>query len=535
MKYSSLFITALLYSNLFLYAQGYTSGGILHPNQASYDVTYYDLDFHIDPEKQFLKGTTTAHINILERVDSLKFDLVNAFTVRDVKANERRVPFNHQDDALWVDIPPYNKGKFCKIQVKYDGHPPTAVNPPWDGGFTWEEDGDENPWIGMSCANEGGKVFFPCKDHPSDRADSMAISVTVPKGLSVASNGILLNVFETDNGSTYNWITRYPIANYNINFTIGVFAKVEKEFTSISKRKMPVIFYVLKENEKKASAHLDMAMKMIRSHENYFGEYPFINEKFGLVETPYLGMEHQTINAYGNQFRYTELGGEPVDWLLLHEMGHEWWGNKVNAADWSDYWIHEGICSYADALYHRELAGEEGYHKKMANARHGIQNVKPIIPKRNASTDEVYQGDIYGKGSYMMHSLRFIMGDRRFFRVLKEFVTNNKYTYKNLVLEKDFTSHFSDNASQNLSPFIHMMLYTTDLPIAIINKVKQNRYALSVESVGMKLPVEVKIGDRIRTITLSSDPVVVRAIEKPVIDPNHWYLWRRDFDEKIDH
>ena len=535
MKYSSLLITALLYSNFFLCAQGYTSGGILHPNQASYDVTYYDLNFHIDPEKRFLKGTTTAHINILERVDSLKFDLVDAFTVRDVKANGRRVPFNHQNDALWVDIPLYNQGKFCKIQIKYDGHPPTAVNPPWDGGFTWKEDSDGNPWIGMSCANEGGKMFFPCKDHPSDRADSMAVSVTVPKGLSVASNGNLLNIFETDKGSTYNWKTRYPIANYNINFTIGAFEKVEKEFISVTGRSMPVIFYVLKENKNKAEPHLNMVMKMISSHENYFGEYPFIYEKFGLVETPYLGMEHQTINAYGNQFRYTELGGESFDWLLLHELGHEWWGNKMNAADWSDYWIHEGICTYADALYHREMAGEEGYHKKMAIARHGIQNVMSIIPKRNATTDEVYQSDIYGKGSYLMHSLRFIMGDRRFFHALRDFITDLQYTYRNLVLEKDFTMHFSSRAGQDLSPFIHMMLYTTDLPVAVVRKVKENRYALSVEAVGMKLPVEVNIGDRIRKIKLSSDPVLIRAKEKPVIDPNHWYLWRRDFDEKSDY
>ena len=107
MKYSSLFFTGLFFSNLFLNAQGYTSGGILHPNQASYDVTYYDLDFHIDPEKRFLKGTTKTYLNILEKVDSLKFDLVNAFTVRDVKANERRVPFNHKNDVLWVDIPTY--------------------------------------------------------------------------------------------------------------------------------------------------------------------------------------------------------------------------------------------------------------------------------------------------------------------------------------------------------------------------------------------------------------------------------------------
>ena len=207
----------------------------------------------------------------------------------------------------------------------------------------------------------------------------------------------------------------------------------------------------------------------------------------------------------------------------------------MNAADWSDYWIHEGICTYADALYHREMAGEEGYHKKMAIARHGIQNVMSIIPKRNATTDEVYQSDIYGKGSYLMHSLRFIMGDRRFFHALRDFITDLQYTYQNLVLEKDFTMHFSSRAGQDLSPFIHMMLYTTDLPVAVVRKVKENRYALSVEAVGMKLPVEVNIGDRIRKIKLSSDPVLIRAKEKPVIDPNHWYLWRRDFDEKSDY
>ena len=147
MKYSSLIITGLLYSNLFLYAQGYTSGGILHPNQASYDVTYYDLSFHIDPEKKFLKGTTKAYINILEKVDSLKFDLVNAFTVRDVKANERRVSFNHKNDVLWVDIPPYIKGKSSIIQVNMMGilQPPSTLH---GRRIYLGKDGDENPWIG---------------------------------------------------------------------------------------------------------------------------------------------------------------------------------------------------------------------------------------------------------------------------------------------------------------------------------------------------------------------------------------------------
>lgn len=535
MRRFSFCVAVLLTAYPPLFSQGYTSGGLLHPNQASYDVTYYDLDFEVDPETRFLIGNTTALLNIVQSVDSLKFDLVEAFTVRSVKVDDRRVPFYQKGDILWVDCPPYVTGEMCRVQIKYDGHPPTAVNPPWDGGFTWAEDREGNPWIALSCANEGGKVFFPCKDHPSDRADSVSISVTVPKGLSVASNGILLNILESAESSTFNWKTRYPIANYNVNFAVGGFVRVERTFTSVTGRSMPAIFYVLKENASRAEAHIEMAMKMISSHEVYFGEYPFIDEKFGLVETPYLGMEHQTINAYGNEFRYTELGGEPFDWLLLHEMGHEWWGNKVNAADWADYWIHEGICTYADALFHREVAGEEGYHKKMESARKGIRNEKPIIPKRNASTDEVYQGDIYGKGSYLMHSLRFILGDRRFFSVLKDFVTEDDYTYENLVTESDFASHFSRAAREDLSPFIHMMLYTTELPVAVVRQVRQNRYAVSVEAVGMKIPVEVQIRDRIRKIKLDDEPVVIRAVERPVIDPNHWYLWRHDFDEKSVH
>ena len=167
--------------------------------------------------------------------------------------------------------------KIVGVEVHYSGHPPVAANPPWDGGFTWESDSSGNPWVGMSSANEGGKVFFPCKDHPSDRADSAAVSIAVPKGLTAASNGRLVNITHDKSGSIFNWKTRYPIANYNINFTIGKFHREQKMFTSISGRQMPVVFYILDQNRKKASTHLDMAMKMINSHETYFGEYPFIN------------------------------------------------------------------------------------------------------------------------------------------------------------------------------------------------------------------------------------------------------------------
>ena len=509
-------------------AEGFTSGGVLHPSQSAYDVLYYDLFFDVKPDRQFFSAISKTNILIIAPLDSIRFDLVDTFVVKKTFVNGIESQFSHNDNVLNISASVAVSNKIVGVEVHYSGHPPVAANPPWDGGFTWESDSSGNPWVGMSSANEGGKVFFPCKDHPSDRADSAAVSIAVPKGLTAASNGRLVNITHDKSGSIFNWKTRYPIANYNINFTIGKFHREQKMFTSISGRRMPVVFYILDQNRKKASTHLDMAMKMINSHETYFGEYPFINEKFGLVETPYLGMEHQTINAYGNQFRYTQLGGEPFDWLLLHELGHEWWGNSVNASDWADYWIHEGICTYADALYHRNVDGEEGYHKKMASARKGIKNEKPLIPKRNASTDEVYQGDIYGKGAYLLHSLRFIIGDEKFFLALKQFASSEEFTYKNLVSERDFVRHFSIVSDLELDSFISKMLYSTELPRKVVNEIKRNNFLLSVNGIDW-LPVEVQIGDEIRRMNLTDDPVRVRASEKPEIDPNHWYLWSDDF------
>jgi len=511
-------------------AEGFTSGGVLHPSQSAYDVDYYELFFDVSPNRQFFTAISKAKISIQSPLDIIRFDLVDAFKVKKTFVDGIESQFSHKEHVLKISTSVDVSDKMLEVEVHYSGHPPVAINPPWDGGFTWASDSSGNPWVGMSSANEGGKVFFPCKDHPSDRPDSAAISITVPKGLMAASNGKLINITHGKTKSTFHWKTRYPIANYNINFTIGKFYREQKTFTSISGQEMPVVFYILEENRDRASTHLDMAMKMISSHETYFGKYPFIDEKFGLVETPYLGMEHQTINAYGNQFRYTELGGEPFDWLLLHELGHEWWGNSVNVSDWADYWIHEGICTYADALYHRNVEGEKGYHKKMASARKGIKNEKPLIPKRNASTDEVYQGDIYGKGAYLLHSLRFIMGDEKFFRALKQFATSEDFTYKNLVSDKDFVKHFSLVSGLELNSFITKMLYSTKLPQKIVKEVTGNYFELSVQGLS-RLPVEVKIDAEVRRMKLTDDPIRIRASEKPVIDPNHWYLWAKDFQK----
>ncbi|HUR10576.1 MAG TPA: M1 family aminopeptidase, partial [Flavitalea sp.] len=275
----------------------------------------------------------------------------------------------------------------------------------------------------------------------------------------------------------------------------------------------------------KAIKHLELLERSTRVMEKYFGEFPFVKEKIGIAETPHLGMEHQTMNAYGNKFTYTKVRGVDFDWLLHHEFGHEWWANKVTDKNYADMWIQEGICSFGDALFTREYEGEEAYQKRMARTARAIQNRKPVVPDDDANSDDVYQGDIYGKGAFFMHSLRYIIGDSIFFPTLKKLATDPKYTYDNLVTTNDVEQLFSSASGRNLKPFFDMYLRTVNkLEIAV----KQNgdtSYFIST-FFPMSLPLEIQTDTGIQKVVLESKPVLISSKTLPVIDPKTFYLKR---------
>ena len=239
------------------------------------------------------------------------------------------------------------------LEIKYGGKPPTAKRPPWDGGFTWGKSKDGHHWIGVSCPANGAHIWYPCKEHPSDKPNGVDLSITVPEPLMVAANGLLQAVdSQGDKWTTWRWRTEYPISTYNVNFTIGYFEMVEKT-GYILDEPLPLVFYVLPEARDGAVALLNEAENYLNFYARNFGQYPWMEEKFGLVHTPYWGMEHQTINAYGNDYKKTKRG---YDFLMFHEMGHEWWGNYLSVADWSDFWIHEGFDTYAESdVYRRKI------------------------------------------------------------------------------------------------------------------------------------------------------------------------------------
>src|SRR5690606_32583207 len=204
-----------------------------------------------------------------------------------------------------------------------------------------------------------------------------------------------------------------------------------------------------------------------------------------------LGMEHQTINAYGNNFQFVRMGEVYYDWLLHHELGHEWWGNKVSVYDWADIWIHEGIGTYGDWLFYLEHGGQEAYLNKVRDVARTIHNKQPVVAPPNTTADEAYHPEIYSKGAYVMHSLRYILGDEIFFPLLQAFVTDEQHTYTNLVNTKDFTDFVQQYSDRDLSGFFSLYLYTNTLPEIEVSKKGKNRYRVQIPNIDFVLPMDI--------------------------------------------
>jgi len=519
------FLVLLIATNPLL-AQNLRSGGKLKPEQAIMDIRHYTVALNVDPEQQTINGYTEIDLILSEATPVLLFDFWHGLTVEQVWVNGKKKTFQHgKDDLIRItDSQPFAAGKI-KTKVAYGGKPGIAEKPPWTGGFQWSQDENGNPWIAVTCQSEGAKIYFPCKDHPSDEPNEGAeMIITVPKGLTANAPGLLKKVSHGKNTSTWHWETNYTISNYCILFNIGKYKKVTRPYTTVDGNKVPMEFYVLETHDDQGPHLLERLERTTQVLEKYFGEYPWAKERIGIAETPHLGMEHQTNIAYGNQFRYTKVGGEDFDWLLNHEFGHEWWANKVTNKDWAHMWIQEGICSFGDALYIRELEGEEAYLKRMRNTARNTQNLKPIVQGEEVDSDDTYHGDIYGKGAFFMHTLRYVLGDDTFFPTLKKLATDKRYTYDNFVTTDDVEQLFSSESKQNLKPLFDFYLRTTKKLEVHVKQVEEDKYEIKLLNYEEMLPIDIETsGDIVRT-SLNKTGIMVESSDWPNIDPKGYYL-----------
>ncbi|HWB26324.1 MAG TPA: M1 family metallopeptidase [Chitinophagaceae bacterium] len=508
-----------------MFAQTPSYGGKLKPEQANMDIQHYTIALTVNIQGKSINGFTEISLILKQPATDILFDLMDSLKVEKVWVNGKPADFKHEANLLHVtSSQPFARGNTL-VKVQYGGHPVIAKRPPWEDGFTFTQDSVGHPWVAITAEGTGGKIYFPCKDHPSDEPDKgVDMMITVPQGLVVAGPGLLQSVTTKKHMSTYYWKTNYTINNYSILFNIGDYTVVRRTYTSIAGNKIPVEFYVLKIDSAKAGHLLDLLEIEARVKEKYFGEFPWAKEKIGLVETPHLGMEHQTMVAYGNKFRYTKIGGEDFDWLMNHEFGHEWWGNKVTAKDWADYWIHEGIESFSDALYTYDKEGEDAYERIFQRSIVNIKNDKPVVMGKDIEEEAAYHPDIYSKGAFFMHTLRYVMGDSLFFPAIKKLATDSMYTYSHLVSTEDVQQLFTDAYGKDLSPLFHLFLYTTDKLGIHIHESPYNTYTIKLENISMPLPLDITTSNGTERIMVDSKGVAVKSTTLPLVDTRTFYI-----------
>jgi aminopeptidase N len=505
-------------------AQNLKSGGKLKPEQANMDIRHYTVALDVDPAQKTINGYTVINLNLLQPAGSLIFDLWHGLTIKQVWVNGKTAAFTHTQDDL-VNIPITLPAGKAEVKIAYGGKPAISERAPWVGGFQWEKDASGNPWIAITCQGEGAKIYFPCKDHPSDEPNEGAdMIITVPKGLVVAGPGLLQKVTTKKDKSTYHWKTNYTISNYCILFNIGKYKVVKRIYTTVDGNKVPMEYYVLEENAGKAEKLLDLYEQSCRIHEKYFGEYPWVKERIAASETPHLGMEHQTNIAYGNKYKYTKVGEKDFDWLLHHEFGHEWWANKVTNRDWAHMWIQEGICVFGDAMATRELAGEAAYLERMQQTARNIKNGQPIVLGEEIDSDSAYYPDIYGKGAFFMHTLRYVMGDEVFFPTLKKLATAPQYTYDNTVTTGDVEQLFSTAYGKSLQPLFHLYLYTTGKLEIHVKQIAADKYQVKLLNMDMALPVNMVTDAGVQRMVIDKKGMTITSKTPLQIDPDVFYF-----------
>ena len=472
-----LYIFFLLLNTLSSFSQDYNRRDSLRGNlteiRTCYDVTFYDLSVIIDEqEKSIERSRNIIHFKALSDFNCIQIDLASNMEIMYIEFEGKKIFFLREYDAIYVYFDrEIKKGEQADIKVWYGGYPREAVNPPWDGGFSWEEDNNGNPWIGVSCQGLGASVWWPCKDHQSDEPDSMRIEVTARYPLKIISNGDLrsdTSVWNRYLNSWVNvseWFVSYPINNYNVTLNIGDYVHFSDQYVS-SNDTLKLDYYVLNYNLDKAKKHFIQVKPMMNCFENYFGMYPFWNDGYALVETSYLGMEHQSAIAYGNNFlpgyngNISHIDSLDFDFIIVHETGHEWWGNSITTNDIADMWVHEGFCTYSEALYVECMYGYNAMLSYVDNQKISVKNDKPVIGPYHVNQSGGI--DMYFKGSLMLHTLRtLIEDDNLWFKIIMGI--SNDFKYKTLD-GKDIIDYINQATERDFSYFFNQYLNYKDIP-----------------------------------------------------------------------
>ena len=479
-------------------------------HRANNDLLFYHLDIRVDPEKKFVSGKNRIRFKMLKDDKRIQLDLYDNLKVEKIvqilesTGRKRRpsaslaIPLQYERDsgAVLVDFPKTLKaGRIYTIDFYYSGTPQTIGR---FGGFTFSNDPAGRPWIFTACEGEGASIWWPNKDQWKDEPESMRISVAIPNNLTDVSNGKSLGKTDLGDGYTrWDWLVQYPINNYNVSLNIGNYVHFGDRLGDLT-----LDFYALPEDLDKAKKQFAQARGMLEAYQHYFGEYPFKKDGYKLIQAPYSGMEHQSAVTYGNHFAngylerdWTGVGISPrFDFIIIHESGHEWFGNSVTAADRSDMWIHEGWTTYLECLYVEYMFGKDDGLKYTNGYRSKVRNQQPIIAPRGVNATPPQ--DQYFKGALFINTLRSVVNDdRRWWALLKDFYQHFKYQ---TIMTEDIVAYFNQKTGMNLTPIFDQYLRHTAIPILELvfdDTRKAVRYRWQADESAFAMPVRVGTKD----------------------------------------
>ncbi len=448
-----------------------TLRGMLRHERTCYDVTFYDLNITIDPDSRFISGYVDVFFDVVEDFERLQIDLYENMKINKIVSNDKNLDYNRMHNAVFIEFPAQKKGTKNSLRIFYEGNPKTAYAPPWDGGFVWSKDDNGDHWVGVACEGDGASLWWPNKDHLSDEPDSMSIRVAVPNPYICVSNGNMRSKQSVnENFTRYDWFVSYPINNYNVTVNIAKYVHFSDIYIAQDQERLSLDYYVLPYNLEKAKIHFQQVPRTLRCFEHYFGKYPFWDDGYALVETPYLGMEHQSAIAYGNQYLRGYLGAmipRNMDWdyIIVHETGHEYWGNSISCNDLAEMWIHESFTTYMEALFVENVFGYKEALKYLRIFRHrpNILNEQPILGPKDVNWEDWTGSDHYFKGSWMLHTLRnAINNDELWFDILKTFYQKNALSN---IKTEDFVNYVKEQTGLKfIDSFFEQYLQYPDIP-----------------------------------------------------------------------
>jgi aminopeptidase N len=494
---------------LWLRAQVLDSGGPLSPLQAAYDVRRYELDLRVDPERRALAGEGLVIVEARASLARFELDLDRRMRVTAVTVDGHPARFTQRrrrrQGKLFVELDPsWTSGERHAVRVAYGGRPKIAADPPWLDGFVWARARDGRPWVGVTVQGDGADLWWPTKDHPSDRPEEgMAIALTVPGGLVGLANG--RRVEERTNGDgtvTSRWEVAYPISSYLVTINIGPYVAIEERYRGADGTlDHPMTFWALPENLPLARAMWRDAPAILAHFARLWGEFPFLADKIAAVDAPYTGMEHQTLVGYGDDFLVDPSG---IDETLVHELAHEWWGNKIGVRDWDDFWIHEGFATYAEALHIEELLGAGRAREHLERLRLEIEHARPLVTGRPRTSAEAYQRDLYPKGAWVLASLRWQLGDELFFRALRRFADGPDGGSR-LVDSAELAELVAAECACALDAFWEHYLRRAAPPRYRVERRESGEHdelALAWEDPALEIPLPVRIGGELQRVEM---------------------------------